>query len=139
MKFETDGNCFVCGPKNPAGLRLHFEINKETRTLRTTFIPGPQYQGYDNIVHGGIISTLLDEAMAKLAYELGHNAVTGTLDVRFKNPALVGERLRVYGEITEAGKRIIKARARVEKEDGTLLATGTSILIRQRVSQVRTP
>ena len=139
MKFETYENCFVCGTNNPGGLRLSFEIDKERRTLKTIFVPGPVFQGYDGVVHGGIISTLLDEAMAKLAYELGYHAVTGTLDIRFKNPALVGQRLLVYGEITEAGRRVIKAKARVEKEDGAILATGTSILIRQRTSRTGTP
>ena len=118
---------------------MRFVINKEERTLKTTFVPSPVFQGYDGVVHGGIISTLLDEAMAKLSYELGYNAVTGTLDIRFKNPAPVGQPLSVYGEIIEAGKRVIKAKARVEKEDGTILATATSMLIRQRMSRTVTP
>lgn len=139
MKFESYGNCFVCGANNPGGLRLSFEIDKEKKTLKTTFVPSPVFQGYDGIVHGGIISTLLDEAMAKLAYELGYHAVSGILEVRFKSPAPVGQRLLVYGEITDAGKRVIKAKARVEKEDGAILATGTSILIRQRTSRTGIP
>jgi uncharacterized protein (TIGR00369 family) len=139
MKFESYGNCFVCGENNPGGLRLRFEINREEQTLKTTFVASPVFQGYDGVVHGGIISTLLDEAMAKLAYELGYHAVTGTLDIRFKNPAPVEQPLLVHGEITEVGKRVIKAKARVEKEDGTLLATATSLLIRQRMSRAGTP
>ena len=138
MIFESYDKCFVCGENNPGGLRLRFEINRDERTLKTTFVASPVFQGYDDVVHGGIISTLLDEAMAKLAYELGYHAVTGTLDIRFKNPAPVGHPLLVYGEIIEAGKRVIKARARVEKEDGTLLATATSMLIRQRMSRAGT-
>jgi uncharacterized protein (TIGR00369 family) len=99
--------------------------------LRTTFVGKPVFQGYDGIVHGGIISTLLDEAMAKLAYELGYNAVTASLEIRFKKPAPILEPLLVYGEITEANRRIVKARASVTMEDGTILATGTSTLMRQ--------
>jgi uncharacterized protein (TIGR00369 family) len=130
-KFVTYGNCFVCGENNPGGLRLHFEIDQEKQTLKTTFVATPVYQGYDGIVHGGIISTLLDEAMAKLAYELGFNAVTASLEIRFRKPAPLLERLSVYGEITEAKGRIIRAKAHVTKEDGTILAVGTSTLIRQ--------
>ncbi len=130
-EFVTYGNCFVCGEKNAGGLRLHFDIDKEKQTLRTSFVPSPVYQGYDGIVHGGIISTLLDEAMAKLSYELGYNAVTASLEVRFKKPAPVSERLLVYGEIVEANGRVVRARARITKEDGTLLASGTSTLMRQ--------
>ena len=96
MKFETYGNCFVCGENNTNGLRLSFQIDKERRTLRTTFSASPTFQGWDGIVHGGIISTLLDEAMAKLVYELGYAAVTAFLEIKFKKPAPILEPLSVY-------------------------------------------
>ncbi len=99
MKFKTYGNCFVCGEKNSGGLRLCFEINPERKTLKTTFVASPTYQGWDGLVHGGIISTLLDEAMAKLVYELGYEAVTASLEVRFKKPAPIFKPLLVHGEI----------------------------------------
>jgi uncharacterized protein (TIGR00369 family) len=130
-KLVTYGNCFVCGEKNPGGLRLNFQIDQEKQTLRTTFVPGPVYQGYDGIVHGGILSTLLDEAMAKLSYELGYNAVTASLEIRFKKPAPILEPLLVYGEITEVKGKIVRAKASITREDGTVLAVGTSTLMRQ--------
>ena len=131
MKFETYGNCFVCGENNPGGLHLNFEIDKDKQTLKTTFIASTTFQGWDGIVHGGIISTLLDEAMSKLSFELGYNAVMASLEVRFKKPAPILEPLHVYGEITEVSKRLVKAKARVVKQDGTILAEGKSTLIRQ--------
>ena len=139
MKFETYGNCFVCGERNPGGLRLTFEIDKEKRTLKTIFVGSPIYQGYDGILHGGIISALLDEAMAKLSYELGYEAVTASLEIRFKHPAPMLEPLHVMGEITEVTPRLIKARARVANEEGTTLAAGTSTLVRQRKLQKGLP
>ena len=131
MKFETYGNCFVCGKNNPGGLQLSFEIDKERQTLKTTFVATPTFQGWDGIVHGGIISTLLDEAMAKLVYELGYQSVTASLEIKFKKPAPILEPLLVYGEITEVNRRVIRAKARVTKENGTLLAEGKSTFIRQ--------
>ncbi len=131
MKFETYGNCFVCGENNLGGLHLNFEIDKEKQTLKTTFTASPTFQGWDGIVHGGIICTLLDEATAKLVYELGYQAVTASLEVKFKKPAPILEPLHVYGEITEVRKRLVKAKAHVVKEDGTILAEGKSTLIRQ--------
>jgi uncharacterized protein (TIGR00369 family) len=130
MKFETYGNCFVCGENNPNGLRLKFDIDKETQTLKAIFTPSPTFQGWDGIVHGGIISTLLDEAMAKLVYELGFQAVTGSLEIKFKKPALILEPLSVHGEITEVNKRLIRAKAHVAREDGTILATGRSTFVK---------
>jgi uncharacterized protein (TIGR00369 family) len=131
MKFETYGNCFVCGENNPGGLHLIFEIDKEKQTLKTTFTASPIFQGWDGIVHGGIICTLLDEAMAKLVYELGYPYVTASLEIKFKKPAPILKPLLVYGEITEVSKRLIKARSSVVKEDGTILAVGTSTFIKQ--------
>ena len=134
MKFETCGNCFVCGENNSGGLRLRFEIDKERQILRTIFVASPVFQGYDGIVHGGIISTLLDEAMAKLVYEIGYEAITASLEVRFKNPTPILEPLHVRGEITEVNARWVKAKASVAKGDGTVLATGTSTLLRPKGS-----
>jgi uncharacterized protein (TIGR00369 family) len=130
MTFETYGKCFVCGDKNPGGLRLSFDVDKEKKTLKTTFVGSPVYQGYDGILHGGIISALLDEAMAKLSYELGYGTVTASLEVRFKHPSPILERLHVFGEITEVTSRLVRASARVVDEKGTILATGTSTLMR---------
>ncbi|MEW6376528.1 MAG: PaaI family thioesterase [Thermodesulfobacteriota bacterium] len=131
MKFESYGKCFVCGENNPDGLRLSFEIDKEKKTLKTIFVASPTFQGWDGIVHGGMISTLLDEAMAKLVYELGYQAVTAFLEVKFKKPAPILEPLHVHGELTEVSKRLIKAKAYVAREDGTILATGTSAFLKQ--------
>lgn len=130
MKFETNGNCFVCGEKNPNGLRLHFEIDPERKTLKTTFISPPTFQGWDGLVHGGIIATLLDEAMAKLSYELGYDTVTASLKIKFKKPAPILEPLEVYGEIIEVRKRWIRAKAILKAKDGTILAEGKSTLMR---------
>ncbi|MFB3883697.1 MAG: PaaI family thioesterase [Thermodesulfobacteriota bacterium] len=131
MKFETLGNCFVCGEKNAGGLRLNFEIDQKNQTLKTRFVASPTFQGWDGIVHGGIICTLLDEAMAKLVYELGFQAVTAFLEVKFKKPAPILQPLLVYGEVTEVSKRLIKAKARIVQEDGAVLAEGKSTLMRQ--------
>ena len=139
MKFETYGNCFVCGESNANGLRLSFEIDKERQTLKTTFVANSTFQGWEGIVHGGIISTLLDEATAKLVYELGYQAVTASLEIRFKKPAPILEPLSVYGEITEVGKRLIRAKARVAKEDGTILATGISTFVKNSPAKAGSP
>ena len=131
----TYDECFVCGKKNPGGLRLSFQIDREKQTMKTTFIASPVFQGYDGIVHGGILSTLLDEVMTKLSFELGYHTVTGSLEVKFRKPAPILKPLLVYGEITEAKGRIVKAKAHISREDGTILATGTSVLVRQSGSK----
>ncbi len=131
MKIGYYGYCWICGEKNPGGLQLKFDLNKTAKTLQTSFIPTETYQGYDGIVHGGILSALLDEAMAKLAFELGYNAVTAMLNVRFKSLAKVKEKLTIRGKITQANRRLVLAKATIHKEDGTLIAEGDSKLVRK--------
>ena len=124
MKFESYGNCFVCGENNPSGLRLRFEIDKERQTLKTMFSASPTFQGWDGLVHGGIISTLLDEVMAKLVYELGYPAVTASLEIKFKKPAPILEPLHVYGEITEVHKRLSGQKLMWQKRTGPFWPQG---------------
>ena len=115
---------------NPGGLRLHFDIDKTDKSLKTRFVPPEVYQGWDGIVHGGILSTLLDEAVAKLAYELGYDAVTTRLTVTFRKPAKVNRPLFVSGKLERVTSRLIEGRSRIEDEAGNLVAEGQARLIR---------
>ncbi len=59
MKELRDNHrCYVCGKKNPAGLGVDFEIDREARSISANFTPSDIHQGYEGIVHGGILSTL---------------------------------------------------------------------------------
>jgi uncharacterized protein (TIGR00369 family) len=131
MDLGYYGHCWICGERNKGGLQLKFDLNTNAKTIQTSFTPTETYQGYDGIVHGGILSALLDEAMAKLAFELGYNAVTATLNIRFKNPARVQEKLLIRGEITQANRRLVLAKAAIHKQDGTPVAEGDSKLVRK--------
>lgn len=130
MKLEDDNYCFVCGKDNPIGLNLIFKIDRKSRTIKTEFIPTKPYQGYKDIVHGGIISTILDEAMVKLAIGLGMNAVTATMDIKFRKPLFVGEKIIVTANIQSEAKRLIEASAKAIKDDGTIIAEGEGKLMR---------
>lgn len=131
MKFVSEGHCFACGEKNPHGLKMKFQVDREKQAIHTVFTVEPTYQGWDGVVHGGIISTLLDEAMANLVYHLGYNAIVASLEVRFKQPTPILQPLLIQGEIIEVHKKLVKAKASLKKEDGTLLATATSSFVRQ--------
>lgn len=128
-KLEDDKHCFVCGEKNPNGLNLTFSFRE--RKVFTEFILHKTYQGYKDIVHGGIISTLLDEAMVKAALLQGIPVVTAEITVRFKNPLMVGEKALVEAHIIETNRKIIDTSATIKKLDGTLIAEGYAKLLRQ--------
>ena len=134
MELRDDKFCFVCGPENPLGLRLHFEVDEGARSIKTVFTPVKAHQGYQDVVHGGLISTVLDEAMTKLAFSLGIDAVTAKLTVRFKRPLMVGERVTVTGRLVKESGRVIEAESSAVKDDGTVVAEGAGLLMRVRAS-----
>jgi uncharacterized protein (TIGR00369 family) len=127
LLLEDDKHCFVCGADNPAGLKLRWDTSgKETHA---TFTPDNRYQGWKNVVHGGILSTLLDEAMTRLVWELHGPAVTAEVTIRYLAPAVVGESLKIMGRIVDDSKRLVTAQAEVSKSDGTPVARAESRIL----------
>ena len=128
IDLTDDGYCFVCGQNNPIGLKLEFSLDGEV--MSTEFLPKKEHQGYMNIVHGGIISTLLDEIMVKLAIELGMPAVTAQMDIRLRKSAKVGERLTFSAEILENTNKLLVTRAKAVTDDGEVVAEAKAKLVR---------
>jgi uncharacterized protein (TIGR00369 family) len=129
QRLEDDHYCFICGENNPYGLHLKFSLLNGK--VQTEFISKKTHQGYKNIVHGGIISALLDEAMVKAALLQGMPAVTAEITIRFKTPLMTGEESIVEAEITSKHKRIIETSAVMRKADDTLIAEAHAKLLRQ--------
>ena len=130
MAIENNDNCFVCGMKNPFGFQVKPEIIGDGASVRIECTPAEHLQGWANILHGGILSTLLDEAITYVGIgTFDQPAVTAQLEVRFRNPAPTGVKLRVCAERTKISKRLIEAKAEVRLSDGTLIATGTGKVV----------
>ncbi len=75
--------------------------------VKASFIPGPDHQGFDDVVHGGIISTVLDEAMAWATAHAGFWAMTGEMRVRFRQPLNIGESTVVTARVSGARGRLV--------------------------------
>ena len=114
-ELRDNQRCYVCGRDNPSGLQVAFEIDQSSRTITGRFTPRSEHEGWEGIVHGGIIAALLDEAMVKLAAHLGIRSVSAELTVKFKAPAAPGEELLVRGRIVREASRLIEAEAVVER------------------------
>jgi uncharacterized protein (TIGR00369 family) len=128
-KLEDDNYCFVCGEKNPYGLHLKFSLREGK--ISTEFVPQKTHQGYKDVVHGGMISTLIDEAMVKTALMQGMPVITAEITIRFQNPLIVGEKATVVATIEKINKRIIETSAILKKTDNTIIAEGHAKLLRQ--------
>lgn len=127
-----DGMCFVCGDRNERGLHLKFNVSPQKRRIETSLTLPAEFQGWKGIVHGGIITTILDELMAKLVQAMGMKAVTAALEVRFKNIARISEEIKAIGEVTRIEKRLIYAQAQALRGDGTVIAEAFGKLLKAK-------
>jgi uncharacterized protein (TIGR00369 family) len=128
MKLEDDNYCFACGKKNHCGLKLSFSYSNGKLTFE--FIPDKIYQGYKDIIHGGIITTVLDEAMIQTAIAEGILPVTAEINVRFKKPLMANEKTIAEAEIIRKSSRLIEAQSSLlKKSDGTIIAEASAKLI----------
>ena len=114
--------CFVCGRDNPIGLKLTF--HEEDNKYVSQFTAGSEHQGYDGIVHGGIVSTLLDEIMARYIYAKGLHAVTARLEVRYRHPTPIGQPLTLVGWIVRERGKLYELAGEIRLADGTVTADG---------------
>lgn len=129
LQVRSDHGCFGCGAGNPHGLHLAFSVDAEG--VLATYTPRVVDQGYEQIIHGGIISTLLDEAMAWAVAAAGIWAVTGEMQVRFRRPLHVGETVSLRGAVTDIHSRAITTSGQIAREaDDQLIATATALFVR---------
>ncbi len=126
LSRKRAAKCFGCGQENPIGLKLSFRCDEGK--AEAEFTPDELHQGWPGIVHGGIICTLLDEAMSHTLDQQRINCLTAKAEIRFRRPALVGEPLVVTGTMTMKRKRLIEARSTITLKDGTIVAEGKSLM-----------
>jgi len=98
--------CIACGDENPCGLHLHFSTGQEMTSAAWT--PAEPWQGFRGVIHGGIVATVLDEAMSKAVVAHGWEALTVELKVRLRAKVVPGEKLRVSGKVvSRQGRQIL--------------------------------
>lgn len=113
--------CFVCGDKNPSGLNVEFYL-KDGKAVGE-YIVQDHFQGYKNILHGGILSTLLDEVMIKSILAQDILTLTCEIKVRFKKPVKIGQKLFLEGKPTGEKGKILLAEGEIRDEAGDVVAT----------------
>lgn len=117
----NDKMCFACGEDNPISLGLDFEKTGE-KTVKAEFKPKKEYQGYKGIMHGGLISTLLDEAMAKVLSLNNIFALTAKMNIRFKKPVSIDQKLVITAEIVKNKTGLYFTEAELRNINGELFA-----------------
>ncbi len=126
--LRDDHDCFGCGRLNPFGLKLRFY--RTNIGVVAPFTPEQRHEGYTGVVHGGIVTTLLDEVMAWALYAKGIWAVTGDLRVRFRLPVEVGVPTLATGRLVTGRGRIVEVAGVLRRaSDEIVLATATATFV----------
>ena len=113
MQLSKTGNCFVCGNDNRHGLRATFQSNGDLMCSFGSVLLGETFQGWGQIVHGGILAALLDEACIYAVMSLGQQAVTAELQVRYRKPVPCGQVVTLFGEVLKHRRQVVMARSRL--------------------------
>lgn len=121
---DKDNVCFACGRDNPIGLRLDFLQEGERAVAE--FTPGQWHQSWSGVFHGGLMATLLDEALGYVLYFRGIKALTAKFEMRLRKPVSTGQKVRVWAEITRLKRKVVDCRMGAELDDGTLVAEATA-------------
>ena len=118
--FAASDMCFGCGQNNPIGLKLKFEW--DGKAAKAEFTPTELHQGWKDIIHGGILTTVLDEAIGYATFFENIPCVTATMQVRLRRPAVIGQPLIVTASVTKNARRFVETEAKLTLIDGTVVA-----------------
>jgi uncharacterized protein (TIGR00369 family) len=112
--------CFACGTENAEGIGLRFRAEEGAVSADTVAEPG--WVSWRGIVHGGLLITMMDEAMGWAVAAGGHTGLTGRLSARLHAPVVPGTALRVRGWVKRWHRRLAYAAAEIRDAHGRLLA-----------------
>jgi uncharacterized protein (TIGR00369 family) len=124
-------HCFGCGKDNPDGLLLDFYLDQAARTAVCHFNLSRRYTGPPGHAHGGIIATILDEAMGKVNKFRNVLALTSSMEIKYFKPVPLGQPLIVkgYEQSVEGRRHTNIAEIRNDKDELLARSTGTFIAI----------
>ncbi len=120
--MERYPNCFVCGDKNPIGLNVPFYVKDDKVVAQ--YIAGRHFEGYKDILHGGILSALLDEVMIRSVLAQGIFSLTSEINVKFKKMVKIGDKLNLEGRLVEDRGKIILAEGKITNQKNEVVAEG---------------
>lgn len=128
----AQNHCFGCGLANPVGLRLKFSIAPDHAVICDATV-SDNYEGPPGYLHGGIIATLLDEAMSKANRANGVTAMTRQMQVEYLKPVPSNEPIRIEGRVTRSEGRKHWTTAQILNAKGAILASATALFIAIRI------
>ena len=142
MKKKNDNSlpvfpqCFVCGTENSHGLQLNFSL--QNGKSETTFTGNNTHLGYKNVVHGGIISAILDDAIIWAVYASRKSlGMTAELTVRFLKPVPMNKKFSVQGELVQDKGRLWIGKGYMKDKDGKIYAEARAKVVPVKNSNIK--
>ncbi len=129
IQSQMHDNCVVCSHSNECGLGLKFTLS-EDGSVQATFNCDKVFEGYKNVLHGGIVSSLMDGAMTNCIFAHGCSAVTAELNVRFRHPVVIGKPAIVRAWIDRSSPPLYVVKAEV-LQDQQVKTTATGKFMEQ--------
>lgn len=120
-KLPNSRTCIICGRENPIGLKLQF--NSDGEQVWTEVTPGTNFEGFEGVLHGGIIASLLDDALWYACFSRGCFTFTVELAVRFRKVIHPESRIRVQGRFVGNKGRLMLAEGEILDSNGEVLAS----------------
>ncbi|MGC8793277.1 MAG: PaaI family thioesterase [Bryobacteraceae bacterium] len=117
LQVLSNPACIVCGPENPRGLKLRFQARDDGEVV-AEWTPTSDWEGFRGIIHGGIVTTVLDEAMSQAVSARGWPALTCELRVRLRRHVEPGRTLQVRAWVVERQRRKILTEATLAAPGG---------------------
>jgi acyl-coenzyme A thioesterase PaaI-like protein len=123
MRYVDDDYCFGCGTQNPIGLRINFDVTEEG--VKAIVQPKREFQGYRNMLHGGLMMTMLDEALAwSVDTKYGHG-VTAEITIRIRNYGQIDTPMTLIGKTTKRRLRMVEGESFLLDQDNKVIAQAT--------------
>jgi uncharacterized protein (TIGR00369 family) len=126
---KSDDGCFVCGPENPIGLKVDFIVDKDNKRACANVRIGANFQGWQGVVHGGIIASLLDEAAIYACRGISDEAVTAGLSVRYKIPVAIDCLITLEAEVVSVKRHVALVKSALIVESSIMAEAEVKVML----------
>ena len=127
----NSSHCFVCGLENDHGLHLRFYETAEGEVTVQTTVPA-HFQGYPGIVHGGIVASLVDEALGRVHMGSADDPrfmFTAKINVNYRKPVPTQKPIQIVAHAVKSKRRTATSVCAIYGPDGDLLVEADAVLI----------
>jgi|GEM_PF-2546658 len=134
-RAEWHTGCFGCRSPDQGGLGLRFETRSDGSVV-TAFTCPAEYRGYAGWVHGGIVATLLDEAMTECLVNLGIRGITARMNIRYRRPVDIGSEAIVEARLVRVADPLYVVQAELH-QNGRVRAVADAKFYGQSAAEAR--